>query len=52
MRKTLHMTAGDFTRIIGYTAQVSVAFINAAACLDAVVSYSRAWHVYDEARRT
>ncbi len=51
MRQRLHMTAGDFTRIIGYTAQVSVAFINAAACLDAVVSYSRAWHVYAEARR-
>ena len=51
MRKSLGLTAGDFTRVIGYTAQVSVAFINAAACLDAVVSYSRAWHVYDEARR-
>ena len=51
MRERLHMTAGDFTRIIGYTAQVSVAFLNAAACLDAVVSYSRAWHVYAEARR-
>jgi hypothetical protein len=52
MRRRLHMTAGDFTRIIGYTAQVSVAFLNAAACLDAVVSYSRAWHVYAEARRS
>jgi hypothetical protein len=51
MREELHMTAGDFTRIIGYTAQVSAAFINAVACLDAVISYSRAWHVYDEARR-
>jgi ABC-type multidrug transport system fused ATPase/permease subunit len=51
MRHELALTAGDFTRVIGYTAQVSIAFINAAACLDAVVSYSRAWHVYDEARR-
>ena len=51
MRKSLGLTAGDFTRVIGYTAQVAAAFINAAACLDAVVSYSRAWHVYDEARR-
>jgi hypothetical protein len=49
-RESLHMTAGDFARVIGYTAQVSAAFLNAAACLDAVVSYSRAWHVYDEAR--
>lgn len=50
MRERLHITAGDFTRIVGYTAQVSVAFINTAACLDAVISYSRAWHVYAEAR--
>jgi hypothetical protein len=50
MRERLHITAGDFTRIVGYTGQVSVAFINTAACIDAVISYSRAWHVYEEAR--
>jgi hypothetical protein len=50
MRERLGITAGDFTRIVGYTAQVSIAFLNTAACLDAVISYSRAWHVYDETR--
>ena len=52
MRTRLSLTAGDFTRVIGYTAQVAAAFLNAAACLDAVVSYNRAWHVYAEARRS
>jgi hypothetical protein len=46
MRARLNMTAGDFTKIVGYTAQVAAAFINAAACLDAIVSYSRAYHIY------
>jgi ABC-type multidrug transport system fused ATPase/permease subunit len=46
MRQRLAMTAGDFTRIVGYTAQVAAAFINAAACLDAIVSYTRAYHIY------
>ena len=46
MRQRLNMTAGDFTKIVGYTTQVAAAFINAAACLDAIVSYSRAYHIY------
>ena len=46
MRERLQMTAGDFTKIVGYTAQVAAAFINAAACLDAIVSYTRAYHIY------
>ncbi len=46
MREQLDMTAGDFTKIVGYTAQVAAAFINAVACLDAIVSYSRAYHIY------
>jgi len=46
MRQRLDMTAGDFTRIVGYTTQVAAAFINAVACLDAIVSYTRAYHIY------
>jgi hypothetical protein len=46
MRTRLNMTAGDFTKIVGYTAQVAAASISAAACLDAIVSYSRAYHIY------
>lgn len=46
MRHELGMTPGDFAKIIGYTSQVAAAFINAAACLDAIVSYSRAYHIY------
>jgi len=46
MRQELGMTPGDFAKIIGYMAQVAAAFLNAAACLDAIVSYSRAYHIY------
>jgi hypothetical protein len=46
MRQRLNMTAGDFTKIVGYTTQVAAAFISAASCLDAIVSYSRAYHIY------
>jgi hypothetical protein len=46
MRERLQMTAGDFTKIVGYTTQVAAAFISAAACLDAIVSYTRAYHIY------
>ncbi len=49
LRARIGMTPGDFTRIIGYTSQVAVAFIEAVACLDAVISYSRAYHVLAEA---
>jgi hypothetical protein len=49
MRSQLGLTAGDFTRLVGYTGQVALAFINAAASLDAVVSHSRAYHVYAQA---
>jgi len=50
MRDKLHMTPGDFTKVIGYTTQVAVAFVESAACLDAIVSYSRAYHVYAAGR--
>jgi hypothetical protein len=46
MRERLGLTPGDFTRIIGYTAQVAVAFINSVSFVDNIVSYSRAYHVY------
>jgi hypothetical protein len=46
MRNQLHLTPGDFTKIVGYTTQVAAAFINAAVCLDAIISYSRAYHVF------
>lgn len=45
MRERLRLTPGDFTRIFGYTAQVAAAFLEAAACLDAVISYSRSYYV-------
>jgi len=46
MRTRIGITPGDFAKIIGYTAQVAGAFISAAACLDAIISYSRAYHVF------
>ena len=46
IRNEVGITPGDFAKIIGYTAQVAGAFITAASCLDNVVSYSRAYHVY------
>jgi len=52
MREQLQMTAGDFTKIVGYTTQVAAAFISAASCLDAIVSYSRAYHIYAAAYNT
>lgn len=49
LRAQIGMTAGDFARIIGYTAQVAGALITAAVCLDAIISYSRAYKVYASA---
>ena len=49
IREQVGITAGDFAMIIGYTAQVAAAFIGAAACLDAIISYSRAYGVYAKA---
>ena len=46
MRDKLGLTPGDFTKIVGYTTQVAAAFIGSASVLDAIVSYSRAYHVY------
>ncbi|MHB0856440.1 MAG: ABC transporter ATP-binding protein [Anaerolineae bacterium] len=46
MREQIGMTAGDLTKIVGYTAQVGVSFINAASCLDSIISCCRAYHVY------
>lgn len=51
MRTRLGLTPGDFTRIVGYTTQVAGAFLEAVACLDAIVSYSRAYHVYIQGNR-
>jgi len=50
-RQRLALTPGDFTKIVGYTTQVAAAFIETAACLDAIVSHSRAYHVYAQANR-
>jgi hypothetical protein len=52
MRTQIGMTPGDFTKIFGYTAQVAASFISAASCLDAIISYSRAYHVYAIAKVT
>ncbi len=49
LRERLGFTAGDFTKIAGYTTQVTVAFLNTAAYLDAIISYSRAYHVFIQA---
>ena len=49
LRSRIGLTPGDFTMIVGYTTQVAAAFIEAAACLDAIMSYSRAYHVYVDA---
>jgi hypothetical protein len=50
-RQRLGLTPGDFTKIVGYTTQVAAAFIETAACLDAIVSHSRAYHVYAQANK-
>lgn len=52
LRSRIGLTPGDFTMIVGYTTQVAAAFIEAAACLDAIVSHSRAYHVYADAHGT
>ncbi|MCC7352452.1 MAG: ABC transporter ATP-binding protein [Anaerolineae bacterium] len=49
MREQISMTVGDFAKIIGYMAQVAAAFIGAASTLDAIISYSRAYHIYVKA---
>ena len=49
MRDRISLTPGDFTQIVGYTTQVAVAFINTAAVLDAIISYSRAYRVFAQA---
>jgi len=46
MRDRLKLTPGDFTKIVGYTAQVAAAFLGAASVVDAIISYTRAYHVY------
>jgi hypothetical protein len=52
IRERLQTTPGDGTKIVGYTTQVAGAFISAAACLDAIVSYARAYHIYAAAYNT
>ncbi|MEA3407794.1 MAG: hypothetical protein U9R48_06920 [Chloroflexota bacterium] len=49
LRDKLGLTPGDFTQIAGYTTQVTVAFLNTASFLDAIISYSRAYHVFTQA---
>lgn len=51
LQDKLHMTPGDYAKIIGYTTQVAATFLEAAACLDAIISYSRAYHVFAKAHR-
>jgi hypothetical protein len=49
MRERLALSPGDFTRIVGYTTQVAAAFITTASTLDAIISYSRAYHAFTHA---
>ena len=49
LRERVGLTPGDFTRIVGYTTQVAAAFITTASTLDAIISYSRAYHAFDQA---
>ena len=51
LREQIGLTPGDFTKIVGYTAQVAAAFITTATVLDAIVSYSRAYYVYAQDHR-
>ena len=51
IREQIGITPGDFSKIIGYTTQVAAAFITAAAQMDNIISYSRAYHVYAMANR-
>lgn len=51
IRERVGITPGDFSKIIGYTTQVAAAFITAAAQMDNIISYSRAYHVYAMANR-
>lgn len=44
LRAQINLTPGDFTRIVGYTTQVAAAFISTASVLDAIISYTRAYH--------
>jgi len=46
MREKIALTPGDFTKIVGYTAQVAAAFIGAASVVDSIISHVRAYHVY------
>lgn len=50
IREQANITPGAFSKIIGYTTQVAAAFVLAAAQLDAIISYSRAYHVYATAK--
>ena len=49
LKDKLQMTPGDFTKIIGYTTQVAAAFLDAASCLDSIISFSRAYHIFARA---
>lgn len=51
LRDRIGMTPGDFTKVVGYTAQVAVAFLNAVSFVDNIFSYSRAYHVYRQEHR-
>jgi hypothetical protein len=50
IREQAGITPGAFAKIIGYTTQVAAAFVLAAAQLDAIISFSRAYHVYATAK--
>lgn len=49
LRERINITPGDFTKIVGYTTQVSTAYINAILFLDNILSYSRAYYIYARA---
>lgn len=50
MRTRIDITPGGFAKLIGYTTQVANAFTTAVARLDSIVSFSRAYHVFADAR--
>jgi len=52
MKEEIGLTPGDFTKIVGYTAQVAAAFLGAASVVDAIISYMRAYHVYAQSHGT
>ncbi len=52
MRERLGLTPGDFTQVVGYTAQVAAAFLTAVSVVDNIYSYISAYHVYRQEHKS